>query len=142
VGGCGLEVAELNAYGLAAKPGDADVRARAVLSGTLFVESRFRRHGIAQRLLREAETQARWWGCGELLLLVKAGNKPARRLYEKMGFVTHSEGLLHGSDICMSRKLFMPNLHTVLSIAPQYHRVSDGSKGSARGKHGGNSYLY
>jgi len=129
IGGCGIEVAELDNDGMRGGPAAGPLRPRAVLSGTLFVESRYRRQGIAQRLLREAETQARWWGCGELRLLVKAGNAPARRLYQKMGYVAHPGTLLHGSDVCMSRKLFMPNLHGGPldgSAAPYGERSAEG----------------
>jgi GNAT superfamily N-acetyltransferase len=105
VGECGLEIAHLSADGLSDGTG---VRPRAILSGTLFVHSRFRRQKIAQRLLREAETQARWWGCGELLLMVSAGNAPARRLYEKMGYVAQPRKSGHGAQICMSRQVRQP----------------------------------
>jgi len=133
VGGCGLEVAELDADGLRVLHSKDGVRPRAVVSGTLFVHRRFRRQGIAQRLLREAETQARWWGCAELRLLVKQANTPARRLYKKMGYVEHEQTSSHGSEICMSRKLFMPNLHTLLSVAPQMQTVGDGEDKSKKG---------
>ena len=45
-------------------------RPRAVLSGMLLVREEFRRQGVAQRLLLEAEAQARWWGSGEMLSLI------------------------------------------------------------------------
>ena len=51
IGGCGLEVVKVGADGL--ENSDNDLRKRAVLSGTLFVSERFRRQGVAQRLLLE-----------------------------------------------------------------------------------------
>ena len=123
VGRCGLEVVPVTSSGLTGDSWDHDVRPRAVLSGELFVEKRFRRQGVAQQLIREAETRARWGGCGELLLIVKSGNTAALRLYEKLGYTRHKVTKYHGKEVCMSRHLFMPNAHTLLSIAPQLTRV-------------------
>lgn len=63
----------------------------------------------------------------------KQANTPARRLYKKMGYVEHEQTSSHGSEICMSRKLFMPNLHTLLSVAPQMQTVGDGEDKSKKG---------
>ena len=120
---CGLELTHLTRDGLQGDPSEPGYRPRAVLSGTLYVEPRFRRQGMAQRMLREAEGQARWWGCDELLLMVQAKNKPAQTLYKKMGYVMHPQTKYHGTEICMTRKLFAPNLHTLLSVAPQHNKV-------------------
>ena len=112
IGTCGVEVLELNADGL--QDGD-DMAPRAVLSGTLFVNPAFRRQGIAQRLLMEAECQARWWAIGEMLLLVQKGNHAALKLYEKQGYVRMERTKNHASQICLRKNLFAPqNLHTVL----------------------------
>ena len=59
VGGCGVELCNLSNDGL--ETGN-DLKPRAVLSGTLLVEPQYRRQGVAQLLLREAESRERTWG--------------------------------------------------------------------------------
>ena len=117
IGGCGVEVARMTADGLTGgdRAGEAP---RAVLSGELHVEVRYRRQGVAARLLRAAEHKARTWGCGELLLMVRAANVPARALYSKLGYTAHPHTHEHGGQICMSRKLFAPDAHTLRSVLP------------------------
>ncbi len=82
------------------------------------------RQGVAQRLLRELEGKARWWGQTELLLVVNAQNLPAVRLYEKMGY-TRTAGTHHtrSGDVCMRRNLFSPTSHTLQSLLPQFTTV-------------------
>lgn len=80
VGTCGLEIVRCSCDGLVGWEGP-EVRPRPILTGTLFVEPAFRRQGVAQRLLREAEGRARSWGFGEMLLMVKVNNMPALSLY-------------------------------------------------------------
>ena len=83
VGEVGIEVLPVDSYGLHGEgPG---VKPRPLVSGTLFVSPGWRRKGIAQRLLREAETHARLWGFHELLLPVEHKNSGAISLYEKCG---------------------------------------------------------
>ena len=121
VGECGVEVLPIGFDGLI---GGNDVRQRAILSGSLFVHHNYRRQGVAQRLLREAENRVRLWGLPELLLTVKKQNTAARTLYEKMGYrcVPHTKH--HGDQICMRRNLFVPDLQTLISVLPK-HTVVD-----------------
>jgi len=131
IGQCGLEVIPMHADGLMSNDENAPgMRPRAVLSGKLWVELPFRRQGVAQRLLREAETHARLMGCDSLLLMVKHYNKPAMSLYEKMGYVKHARLQEHGEQIGMSRNLFWPNLHNLHSIAPKHNVVQRTGRGT------------
>ena len=50
------------------------------------VDPDYRRHGIAEHLVGELETQLRERDVRELLLEVRVSNEPARKLYEKLGF--------------------------------------------------------
>jgi len=104
--------------GLCGQVGEWGVKPRAVLSGTLFVNQAFRRQGIAQCLLRAAEAHARLWGVGELVLIVKERNTAALKLYEKLGYKRHPQKPEHGPEVCMSRQLWQPNLHTLRSLLP------------------------
>tara|TARA_B110001452_G_scaffold243564_1_gene227076 strand:- start:6 stop:641 length:636 start_codon:yes stop_codon:yes gene_type:complete len=115
VGRCGVVVMPLDETGFHSD--DPTVRPRAVLSGTLFVEPKYRRQGVAQRLLREAETKARLWGFSELLLPVDPRNTKAIALYEKNGYVrvADSDGVC-ASQVTLRRNLFAPNAHTLHSM--------------------------
>ncbi|MDE1162110.1 MAG: GNAT family N-acetyltransferase [Acidobacteriaceae bacterium] len=53
---------------------------------TLDVAPAWRRRGLAQALMSQAETVAREAGCGALLLHVYVGNEGAIRFYEWLGF--------------------------------------------------------
>jgi GNAT superfamily N-acetyltransferase len=111
-----LQVFPLSTAGLL---NDEDgVRPRAMLSGTLWVDKNYRRQGVAQLLLREAESCARWWGYGELMLMVDKSNMVARRLYKKMGYTVAAESRYHGAQICMHRHLYSPTRHTIESLLP------------------------
>jgi len=121
VGQCGCEIITVGADGL--QGGERD-RTRAVVSGEIFVKPEFRRQGVAQRLLREAESRARSWGVDEMILMVKAHNHPAQRLYEKMGYVREPVSKEHGNQICMRRHLFSPDMHTLRSLLPQRTTVA------------------
>ena len=116
IGNCGLEVLEVGADGLVNS--ERDLRPRAVLSGTLFVLPKFRRQGLAQRLLREAEGQARWMGVDEMILMVKKGNYAAQSLYEKMGYRKEPRTKDHGSEVCMRKHLYL-SMHSLPSMVPQ-----------------------
>lgn len=95
------------------------IRPRAVLSGTLFVEKKFRRQGLAQRLLREAEGQARLFGVDEMLLLVKENNAPALTLYRKMGYTQRGPVTPdHEGQVCMGKHLYFPTPSNFLSMMP------------------------
>ena len=56
-----------------------------LLSG-LIVEPRFRRRGVARRLMNEAEAVALSWGHDEIVLYVESSNAPAVGLYGALGF--------------------------------------------------------
>ncbi len=45
-----------------------------------------RGRGLGKKLCGAAEAQARAWGFGEMLLLVEAGNAPAKALYQSLGY--------------------------------------------------------
>ena len=53
---------------------------------TIEVLAPYRRRGIGRHLLSQLEEELRARGAVELHLEVKAGNEPAIRLYEKMGY--------------------------------------------------------
>ena len=57
------------------------------------------------------------------MLLVKRGNKPALKLYSKMGYETLPWTKDHGGDICMRRYVFSPDMHTIKSVLPQVQYV-------------------
>ena len=52
----------------------------------LFVETTHRRQGVGSRLLERAERHIRALGVTRLRIAALAGNAPARRAYEKLGF--------------------------------------------------------
>ena len=82
----------------------------------LFVSPQHRRKGIAQRMLREAEGQARWLGVDEMILIVKHKNDAAQRLYEKMGYKREPRVKEHGPEVCMRKHLYLGRgaLHSML----------------------------
>jgi len=57
----------------------------------LAVDPEFRRRGVAQALLADAEQRARASGCKCFSLDVDKDNQPAAALYEKQGFTVTSE---------------------------------------------------
>ena len=73
---------------------------------------------LAQRLLREAEGQARWMGVDEMILMVKKGNYAAQSLYEKMGYRKEPRTKDHGSEVCMRKHLYL-SMHSLPSMVPQ-----------------------
>ena len=115
IGSCGVELVDVGSDGLT---GGKNERPRAVLSGTLNVSPSFRRQGIAQRLLREAEGQARWMGADEMLLLVQRQNWQALKLYEKMGYQTQPHTKEHGSQVALRKHLYL-SPHALPSMVPQ-----------------------
>lgn len=50
------------------------------------VAEAFRRRGVAQALVAQLLAEARERGCREAFLEVRAGNVPAQRLYQALGF--------------------------------------------------------
>ncbi|GMI87002.1 GCN5-related N-acetyltransferase 4 [Hibiscus trionum] len=50
------------------------------------VRERFRRKGIAKRLIAKAEAQARSWGCRSIALHCDSNNPGATKLYKDQGF--------------------------------------------------------
>jgi GNAT superfamily N-acetyltransferase len=70
----------------------SSVRARRILVlNDLFVAEAARRTGVAQALLREAESLARAAGALRLVLETGEDNRPAQRLYEQLGWRHVSE---------------------------------------------------
>ena len=55
--------------------------------GTIAVEERHRRTGVARALIREGLGQAYARGARKVFLEVRAGNLPAQALYRSLGFV-------------------------------------------------------
>jgi len=119
-GNCGLEVLPTHADGLmGGGEGWPQVRPRAVLSGMLHVSRNFRRRGLAQRLLRAAEAQARWFGVDEMLLMVDQKNEAALKLYQKVGYRPKPVLPEHKHQVCMSKHLYMPSATNMRAILPQ-----------------------
>jgi GNAT superfamily N-acetyltransferase len=70
----------------------SSVRARRILVlNDLFVAEGARRTGVAQALLREAESLAQTIGALRLVLETGEDNRPAQRLYERLGWRHVSE---------------------------------------------------
>lgn len=59
----------------------------------------FRRQGLSASLLLFAEDRAKSLGCKVIRLDSMAGNRPARRLYEKNGFSFVQQANVHYDDI-------------------------------------------
>jgi ribosomal protein S18 acetylase RimI-like enzyme len=59
---------------------------RILVLNDLFVAEAARRRGVAESLLREAEALARSTGAARLVLETGEDNRPAQRLYERMGW--------------------------------------------------------
>lgn len=114
VGHCGVVVLNVDETGF--HTDCSTMRPRAMLTGTVFVAPRFRRQGVAQRLVREAETHARLWGFSELMLPVDPKNAAAHRLYEKLGYVKIKGSGGEAKQVTLKRNLWAPNLHTVRHV--------------------------
>ena len=119
VGHCGLEILSCGPDGLL---GGGErwpyIRPRAILSGTLTVSPKYRRQGVAQRLLTEAERKARWLGVDEMLLMVNQKNAAALKLYTKLGYAPKPVLAEHGGQVCMSKHLYYPTVHNQRSMLP------------------------
>jgi GNAT superfamily N-acetyltransferase len=62
---------------------------RAPLMSNVAVSRKFRRRGIAEELVKQVELYARkQWGYQEMYLYVEERNRPAIRLYQKLGYKT------------------------------------------------------
>jgi ribosomal protein S18 acetylase RimI-like enzyme len=82
VGCCGIETTPIPKGKLRANPGS-----RAPLMSNLAVSRKYRRKGIAEKLVKEAERVARYeWGYDDCFLYVEARNAPAVKLYRKLGY--------------------------------------------------------
>lgn len=55
--------------------------------GTIAVDEKFQRKGIAQKLISSALQEAKDRGAEKVFLEVRTGNLPARKLYQKLGFI-------------------------------------------------------
>jgi ribosomal protein S18 acetylase RimI-like enzyme len=64
----------------------------------LAVAPKFRRHGYATQIMREAERLLRQAGCPKINLLVRAANKAVTRFYEECGFAVEDV-------VCMGKRL-------------------------------------
>ncbi|OPZ16200.1 MAG: Phosphinothricin N-acetyltransferase [candidate division BRC1 bacterium ADurb.BinA364] len=53
---------------------------------SIYIDSRFRRRGLGERLARALEEQARRGGLHSLVALIEASNAPSLRLFEKLGY--------------------------------------------------------
>ena len=88
VGCCGIDVQRLSPEALDYQrlgPYDESLADRPMLS-SLAVCPRYRKRGIAKRLCRAAEAEARRWGYNEVLLKVERDNRRARNLYRVLGY--------------------------------------------------------
>mmetsp|Transcript_26291 Transcript_26291/g.38849 ORF Transcript_26291/g.38849 Transcript_26291/m.38849 type:complete len:245 (+) Transcript_26291:141-875(+) len=82
MGCCGIEVDNIFGNGL-----KSNILKQAPLMSNLAVGREFRRRGIAEELVNEAEELARKkWGYDEVYLYVEKRNKAAVRLYQKLGY--------------------------------------------------------
>jgi ribosomal protein S18 acetylase RimI-like enzyme len=89
VGCCGMEVDTIYEGGLQKNDGGnrRPIRAVAPVMSNVAVSREFRRRGIAEALVGEAERTARLeWGYDEIYLYVEERNTPAVRLYRKLGY--------------------------------------------------------
>ena len=78
----------------------SSVRVRRILVlNDLYVVESARRGGVAEALLREAETLAREAGALRLVLETGEDNRAAQRLYEKLGWRHVSENRWYERDI-------------------------------------------
>jgi ribosomal protein S18 acetylase RimI-like enzyme len=68
------------------------------LVSDLIVRAGFRRRGLGEALLREAERYARLAGAAELRIGVLSGNVGARALYDRAGFTPYLETLAKRLD--------------------------------------------
>lgn len=116
VGCAGIEATPIPQGKLRATPG-----ARSPLMSNLAVSREYRRKGIAEKLVKEAERIARYeWGYDDVFLYVEERNSPAVKLYQKLGYrkiwvddeattlIPTSNGKLKNSGtkiVCMKKRL-------------------------------------
>jgi ribosomal protein S18 acetylase RimI-like enzyme len=66
---------------------DGPTIARAPLMANVAVSQKYRRRGIAQRIVKEVERICKYeWGYNDVYLYVEERNKAALRLYQKLGY--------------------------------------------------------
>lgn len=65
---------------------------------TIAVDQRFERAGLGWRLMQAALREAQMRGAEEIFLEVDEGNVPARRLYDRLGFVKVAERKAYYAD--------------------------------------------
>lgn len=73
-------------YALVVRIPKADERLGFLFVDELYVLPGYRRRGIGRALLGEIQALARRLGLAGVRLLVRPGNRPARRLYRRAGF--------------------------------------------------------
>ncbi|MBA2275659.1 MAG: GNAT family N-acetyltransferase [Chloroflexi bacterium] len=59
---------------------------------SMWVDSRVRRGGVGRALIDTAERWAGSWGAERIVLWVVAGNEPAIRFYQRLGFMVTESG--------------------------------------------------
>jgi len=77
-------------YALTCRVPKLDQRLGFLFVDELYVLREHRRRGVATALMREVQTLAQELGLAGVRLLVRTENAPARRLYQRLGFVEHS----------------------------------------------------
>lgn len=108
------------------KSGGSGPRTTGPLMSNVAVGRKFRRRGIAEALVKQAELLVRkQWGYTEMFLYVEKQNVPAIRLYKKMGYRTIWEddlaqtlvpldsGIIASKPtiiVCMKKDLMRPSL--------------------------------
>ena len=90
VGSCGIELVQLssssgNSIRRMTSYDEGKMALRPLLSN-LAVAPEYRRKGIAKRLCREAEAEAKSWGCDEVWLKGDKSNRKAKSLYRSLGY--------------------------------------------------------
>ena len=66
----------------------ADINSSSFICAGLYVEPSNRNHGIASQLLELAKTKCKEEGFDQFSLRVSSKNRPAQKLYKKLGFAT------------------------------------------------------
>ena len=82
------------------------LRDRCGMLHDIYVDERVRRHGIAARLVEEMISQLAALGAPRVILMTTTQNKPAQRLFRRLGFRTTMLEMTRGrtdASVCSSR---------------------------------------